>query len=348
MRSFLVLLAACSSTNARVSPDASGDDAASPDATIAETIGGGTLDQPAIGPGASFGLGDGFTLVKNWNFGHAGTIRSIAELSDNFAYHDQFGTIGNGLNYGSLIVAPDAATAIHDGNHGDQPVEGPGVPTVRAFTDDSLTTFLVPLNDATTVDPAQYNTGCGSFVAKFTLPAGGAHLAHDLLWETRVRYVTPPYFWFAIWTAGNQWNHGAEEDVIESFGYDNGGGFTNYAGAQWHSSSVGGVDSDSYGSWGGSMAAHGITGYDASAYHTWSWLYRTDDTYTAYVDGIAVNDGTLHWTFGGGVDGTPIDMTFLFDGAWGHTQVASVNHAMPASMLEGKFYEWDYSRLYLR
>jgi hypothetical protein len=40
-------------------------------------------------------------------------------------------------------------------------------------------------------------------------------------------------------------------------------------------------------------------------------------------------------------------MTFLFDGGWGHTQVKSVDHPLPASAFDGKYYEWNYSRVYL-
>ena len=40
-------------------------------------------------------------------------------------------------------------------------------------------------------------------------------------------------------------------------------------------------------------------------------------------------------------------MTFLFDGGWGHTQVKSVDHPLPASAFVGKYYEWNYSRVYL-
>ena len=49
---------------------------------------------------------------------------------------------------------------------------------------------------------------------------GGKLLGQDIIWETKVRYVTPPYFWFSLWTVGNQWNKGAEHDLIESYGED--------------------------------------------------------------------------------------------------------------------------------
>jgi hypothetical protein len=160
--------------------------------------------------------------------------------------------------------------------------------------------------------------------------------------------VTPPYFWFAIWSAGSQWNGGAEEDVVESFGYDNGGGNTNYDGRFWHTNSVGGSDADAYADWGGSMAAHGITGYDATRYHIWSWVYRRDNTSSVYVDGVLVNSGTINWTLGGGAGAAPINLYFLFDGTWAHTQIGSVNHDLNAADFTGKYYEWDYSRVYLK
>lgn len=322
-----------------------------PLAKLPETIGGGTIASPAVGPRPSFGIGGpSMVLVKNWHFGANGTIRNYADMSAHFLYHDQFGTIGNGTNYGAVTVAPDAANALPN-----QPVEGINSPPVRRFTADSLQTFLTPLNGATTVDPKLHNAGCGSFMAKWRLPHGGSLLGQDIVWETRVRYVPPPYFWFALWTAGNKWKwdngaQGAEQDLVESFGYDNGGGNTNYDGRFWHSNAVASPSKDTvdYGDWGKAMAAHGIKSYDASQYHIWTWLYRKDDTYAMYVDGIEVQSGKdYHWTYGGKETDEPIDMVFLFDGGWGHTQIGSVNHPLPVSAFTGKFYEWNYSRVYL-
>ena len=314
-----------------------------------ETVGGGTVGDPAAGPAPSYNIGGaGFVLVKNWNFGTSAgsTVKSMADLNAHFMYHDQFGVYNNGGgNYGTHTVAPDAANAL-----GGQPIEGAntgGLP-VRQFFTDSLKTYLVPLNGATTVDPALHNSGCGSFVAKWRLPNGGLLFNQDLVWETRVRYVTPKYFWFAIWTAGNLWNKGAEMDVIESFGYDNGGSFTNYTGRYWHSDCVGGTNTTSYPNWGNGMSSRGVTTFDATQYHIWTWLYRKDNTYSAYMDGTEVQNGAMNWTYGGGAAGTPIDISFLFDGAWGHTGIDSVNHPLPASDFTGKFYEWDYSRVYLK
>ncbi|TDD68458.1 hypothetical protein E1262_15650 [Jiangella aurantiaca] len=310
---------------------------------IKPTIGGGSLERPATGPGPAFRVAAAdMVLVKNWDFGHAGTITGISSMNQQFQYHDQFGTIGNGTNYGAVIVAPDAANALPG-----QPIQDPNNP-VRTFHPYSMRTYLVPLNGATTVSPTQHNAGSGSFQAKWTAPNGGSLLGRDLLWETRVRYVTPPYFWFAIWTCGNIWQRGAEIDVVESFGYDNGGGYTNYDGRYWHSGVIGGTNSVYYhADWGAAMASRGITSFDGSQYHVWQCLYKADDTYEIYVDGILVQWGVIHWTVGGAQGAEPINMSFIFDGGWGHTKVASVNHPLPASELQGKYYEWDYSRIYM-
>jgi hypothetical protein len=193
-------------------------------------------------------------------------------------------------------------------------------------------------------------------MAKWVLPRGGALLGQDILWETRVRYVTPPYFWFALWTSGNKWAKvngvpkGAEYDLIESFGYDNGGTYKNYDGRYWHSDVVGGTETTPYnsGSWGYYMGTRGITNYDATQWHTWTWLYRKDNTFVAYVDGIPVQDGTSIWTYGSTLAGEAINMSFLFDAGWGNVGMASVNHSLAVSAFTGKYYEFDYSRVYLR
>jgi len=41
-------------------------------------------------------------------------------------------------------------------------------------------------------------------------------------------------------------------------------------------------------------------------------------------------------------------MSFIFDGGWGHTKVASVNKPLPASAFDNVWYDWDYSRVWLR
>jgi hypothetical protein len=319
-------------------------------AQLTETIGGGAMDAPAIGPPPAYGLGGpDMVLVKNWHFGTDGTIRDQAEMNANFQYHDQFGTYNNGFgNYGANTVAPDAADALPD-----QPIQGVDSPPVRRFFPDSLRTYITGLDGATLCKPKLHNVGCGSFVAKWTLPHGGSLLGHDIVWETRARFLPIPYYWFAIWTAGNKWKwdghaEGAEQDLVESFGYDNGGGNTNFAGRFWHSNSVGGTDTVNYADWGKAMASVGIKNFDPTQYHIWTWVYKKDNSYAMYVDGIKIQGGTdYHWTYGGHATDEPIDMDFLFDGGWGQTQIASVDHPLPASAFAGKYYEWNYSRVYL-
>lgn len=312
-------------------------------------VGGGSTTQPAANAPAPYKNlgGDGFVLVKNWDFGtDAGsTIRNQEEMNEHFQYHDQFNTIANGTHYGALIVAPDKATAIWK-----QPIEGAntGGKKVREFFGEHLRTYLVPLDGATTVDVNLHNAGCGSFHAKWKLPTGGKLLGQDLLWETRVRYVTPPYFWFSFWTAGNKWTRGAETDVVESFGYDNGNNSTNFDGRYWHIGMKTTPKSISYKNWKVGMETAGIKEFDATQWHVWTWVYRADDTQSVYMDGIEVQTGQTAWTRGGETSGETIDMNFIFDGTWGHTDVKSVNHTLPASAFDGKYYDWDYSRVYLR
>jgi hypothetical protein len=296
-----------------------------------QTVGSGDLEHPASGPGPSGpNAPTGFKLIKNWDFGTSGTIKSLGDMDKEFTYTDHWGTPDNGGNYGSKSLPFNASNK------------------VRSFTGGSLKTFLVPLNGHTTVSAKAEDVGNGSFASKFAFPKGGSRLGHDILWETRVRYTTPRYFWFALWNAGKLWNKGAEFDVVESFGYDNGNGNTNYRGQYWHSDPVGGTSTTDYSNWASGMAKHGFKNFDATAYHTWSLLYKTDNTYTFSLDGVVVQSGRMEWTDGGGKSGTATDLNFLFDVGWGHKQVSSVNHSMPASELSGKSYEFDYSRVYER
>ena len=358
-----------------------------PQGKAQETIGGGTVTSPAQGPPpatplSTLGLaGDNLVLVKNWHFGTDGTITNQADLNANFQYHDQHNSIANGSNaYGALIVAPDDANAIFpgdvyyyddDGTHQGrglgtgQPIEGRDSAPVRQFTTDSLKTFLTPLSHAATyvngvltVLPDRHEVGCGSFMPKWFLPNGGSLLGQDIVWETKVRYVTPPYFWFSLWTDGNQWNNGAEHDLIESYGEDyasegagTGYGNNNFDGHLWHSNSVNGPDTVNYftgGWWGQAMAGQGITSYDASQYHIWTWVYRHDNTYAMFVDGILVQSGSnYYWTDGATMGGTPINMDFRFDAAWGHLSVKQVDKPLAASALAGAYYEFNYSHVYL-
>ena len=309
-----------------------------------QTVGSGDINSPAKGPAPSEAMkvgGASWVLVKNWDFGTAGTIRDIGALSAEFQYHDQFNTIGNGSNYGAVMVAPNAQTAIQN-----QPVEDPARP-YRELTSETLKTYVRPLSPSqTNVTVTKHDAGCGSVVAKWTLPGGGQLLGKDLLWETRARMPVPAAaYWFAIWTAGNKWNKGAEMDVLESFGTPN----IYPPPAAFHVNSVGGSDQIVYDSWPSALTKAGVpmAARDLREWHTWTWLYRKDDTYVVYYDGYVVQSGKIHWTNGGGASGEKIDMWFLIDLGWGHTQISDVNITLPASSFPIT-YELDYSRVYLR
>jgi hypothetical protein len=325
-----------------------------PPAADGGSVGTGDINSPASGPAptdAAKVSGAPFVLVKNWDFGSDGTIRDIADLSAEFQYKDNFGTIANGSNYGAVIVAPDAAHA--DGNAGGlglpnnkQPVEDPARP-YRQFTGSTLQTFIRPLSESqSSIAATSHNAGCGSITAKWKLPNGGALLKKDLLWESRVRMpASIKAYWFAIWTAGNQWNKGAEMDVLESFGTPN------ISFDAFHSDPVGGTGTVDFSSWPNALTKQGVPSSDRalSQWHIWTWVYLRDDSFQVFYDGYLVQKGTLHWTNGGGAGGQPIDMSFLFDFGWGHTQVSDVNITLPVSQLpDTPAYEIDYSRVYLR
>jgi hypothetical protein len=289
--------------------------------------------------------------LKNWYFRTNCTIPNVPSLSSEFQVHDQFNTIANGTNYGEVTVALNAATAISASNLGlpnnMQPVEDPARPN-REWTAETLKAHVRPLSASqTSYTVSSHDAGNGSFTAKWKLSNGGSLLGKDLLWETRARMpVAAAAYWFAIWTAGNQWNKGAEMDVLESFGTPN----IYPPAAAFHVNSVGGQDSIDYSSWPNGLAAAGVpTGAarDLSGFHIWTWVYKKDDTYKVYFDGYVVQSGSIHWTLGGSSGGQNIDMSFLFDFGWGHTMITDVNISLPASSFPIT-YEIDYSRVYLR
>src|SRR4029077_14480921 len=97
--------------------------------------------------------------------------------------------------------------------------------------------------------------------------------------------------------------------------------------------SVGGSDSISYSSWPTGLNSAGVPmgSRDLKEWHVWTWVYLKDDSYKVYYDGYVVQTGTLHWTLGGSQGGEQIDMSFLFDLGWGHTQIQDENISLPAS-----------------
>jgi hypothetical protein len=149
-----------------------------------------------------------------------------------------------------------------------------------------------------------------------------------------------------LWTAGQKWNQGAEMDVVESFGTPAIGPGAN----AFHVNSVGGRDKHAFKSWISELTALGVTAADRDLadWHVFSWVYLRDDTYHVYFDDHLVQEGTLLWTLGGTTTGEELNMSFLFDLAWGHTQVSDVNLSLPVSDEPIGTYELDYSRVYLR
>jgi hypothetical protein len=326
--------------------------AAQPAAASATTsVGTGEMNRPAMGPApieAAKIPGDPFVLVKNWDFGKRGTVKNAADLQSEFQFHDHFGTIANGTNYGSVTVAPNEETAISAPGLGlpndRQPVEDPANP-LREFTDDTLLAHVRPLSDnQSTFSAWKHDTGNGSLTAKWKLDKGGSLLGRDLVWETRVRMPKPvPGYWFALWTAGQHWDKGAEMDVLESFGTPN------INADAFHADSVGGKNEVEYKAWPNALDSVGVPANDRalSDWHTWTWVYLRDDTFQIYYDGHLVQHGSIPWTYGASQGGEPVDMYFLFDFSWGHTQVQDVNIELPVSALP-LTYEIDYSRVYMR
>jgi hypothetical protein len=319
----------------------------------AQTIGTGDVSAPAVGPAPSDATkvgGAPFVLVKNWDFGTDGTIKDVASLVSEFQFHDQFNTIANGTNYGAVTVAPNAATAIPAANLGlpndMQPVEDPAHP-VREWTSSSLKTYVRPLSPSqSTCTVSAHDAGNGSFAAKWKLPKGGALLGKDILWETRVRMPTPlAAYWFTLWTSGNQFENGAEVDVLQSFGTPN----IYPPPTAFHVDGLGGKNDIDYTSWPTGLDSAGIpaNGRDLRQYHVVTWVYSKDDSWKVYFDGVVAQTGTLHWTVGGASTGQAIDMDFLFELGWGNTQISDVNISLPAASFP-LTYEIDYSRVYLR
>jgi hypothetical protein len=316
-----------------------------------EAIGRGDYNHPVAGPApveAARVGGSAFVLVKNWDFGTNGTVRDIPALSREFVYHDQFGTIANGTNYGAVTVAASADTAVY-GYHLNlpnnlQPVDTPERP-FRALTAESLMTYVRPL-DATSphVSAAEHNVGSGSFMAKWNLPGAGAPIGRDLLWETRVRIPKPVQgYWFALWACGSIWDNGPEIDVVESYGspyvvHD-----------AFHSLAVGGSNQRDYTLWPTGLDASGVPadGRDLREWHTWTMLIQRDNSFRVFFDGHVVQEGRIYWRVGGDVHGETTNLHFLFDFGWGHTGLAAVNIALWAAQFPIE-YEVDYSRVYLR
>jgi hypothetical protein len=133
-------------------------------------------------------------------------------------------------------------------------------------------------------------------------------------------------------------------DVLETFGAPH------LMEAQvFHVNSVGGDDRIDYKNWFRGLESAGVPSskWNLTQFHVWTWLYKRDDTYEVYYDGHLAQRGTIHWTLGAAQDAQVLDMSFLFDFTWGHTEVPEMNITLPASSFPIT-YEIDYSRVYLR
>ena len=314
-------------------------------------IGTGKLSQAIPGPAPRVSknfVSGPFRLVKNWDFGEQGNVRDMAMLNAEFQYHDQFGTIANGTNYGAVSVATSPETAISAWNLGlpsdEQPIDDPERP-FRELTAQTLKTYVRPLDpDQASVSARAHDAGSGSMMAKWHLPEAGAPLGRDILWETRARITTPVQgYWFALWTAGSVWDGGPEIDVVESFGAPH------VPHDSFHATAVGGTNQNDFASWPNALDRAGVPSdeRDLREFHTWTMLYLRDDKYRVYFDDHLVQQGVIHWRLGGMPEAEPTGMHFLFDLGWGHTLVRDVDLALWASQFPLE-YEIDYSRVYLR
>jgi hypothetical protein len=150
-------------------------------------------------------------------------------------------------------------------------------------------------------------------------------------------------YWMALWVAGGIWDYGPEIDVMESFGAPH------IPADAFHAIAVGGTGDNDFSTWPNALDRAGVPSddRDLSAWHTWTLVYKRDDSYQVYYDGFLVQTGSLSWRVGGREDGDVTSMHFLFDLSWGHTSIADVNIALWSSFFP-LTYEIDYSRVYMR
>lgn len=299
-----------------------------------------------------------FTLVKDWQFGASGNITNMAQLEAEFTSHDPFGTIANGLNYGSLTYAISNTDAIGGldpslglpGNN--QPVDTTG--KYRAFTSNSLLMYVKPRVDGAGIGPANsHNAGDGSIVSKFHYPSGGSHLGKTICWESKFRIVSPPHagLWTAIWTVGDHWDGGPEMDVIEHFSGTDDSGTTD--GMIWHNNSVGGTDHrfDLSESWYRGIEQSQIDQslWSMTQWHVLTYVYKSDDSFQIWMDGYLMQWGSQTWEVQqGGEIGTVPYMAFLFDIRFGHTAVFPINTVTIAAPVTPWSMEVQYSRIFER
>ena len=181
-------------------------------------VGGGTrVLRPRSAPLPHPVGGTNFVLVKNWDFGADGTIRCYADMDTHFQYHDQFGTIDNGGNYGAVAVASSAATALSG-----QPIEDAAHPA-RQFLADSLKTFLTPLDNSGTRCRASTTPAAARSRPSGPCPTAARASARTSCGR-RACATSRPRTSGSPSGSRQPVGQGAEFDIVESFGYDNGGG----------------------------------------------------------------------------------------------------------------------------
>jgi phage-related baseplate assembly protein len=286
-----------------------------------------------------------FLLVKNWEFGTGGNIGSIAALDAEFDYANLWGTYNLGGEYGTNTVATSAETAVSG-----QPVDPTGS-KFREFTANSIKCHVKAFTDGDDVGPAsELNGGNGSFFSKFRYPAGGSDLGKTIVWETKFKIDNPTAGqWFALWTAGTNWDQGPEMDVIEAFS-----AYQEYVNEAWHSNLVGdGTEDIDYwsGSWWDGQEQAGVFSPDNQLQneHVITWVYHVDNSFQVYFDGFVIQSGAFHWRVGDGDhEGEITDMQFLFDMGALHSVVGDyVSYVIAAADLPIT-YEIFYSRIFER
>lgn len=288
----------------------------------------------------------GLKLTSDLDFGTLGNVRTLDELDVVAKYTDAYGTPDNGGHYGTAMSATKASTVM------------PGVGQVvdastRSFTAEALQMHVRPKTASqTTVGPASaHNALNGSFTLKYELPKAGAQSGQDLVWESRFRVAKSVNgFWLAIWASGTKWQtgQGPEMDVMESFSspYNTP---TDMWG--WHTDQVGvpgpQAPQNCVNDWPACLnpwKALGGAG-KLDSWHTWTWVYKRDDTWVQYLDGLYFASGKLAWT---NTSYGPQNMQFMYDCGLGQTQLWQVsNITLPVSALPLTC-ELDYSRIWVK
>ncbi len=306
-------------------------------------------DAPLPDAIAGEGWMPGYDLT--FGFRRAGaTVRDRASLCEAVYFFDQFGQKNNGGgNYLADNMAPPECR-----DPGPCSIYAADYP-FHEIGPDTLKCFVKPRDrNAERIEPAPFGKPQPVGASGFRLKTPGfseglgSRLGRDVCWETRCRMSSPlPYFWWALWIAGEKWDRGAELDVPESFGFDNGFGRLNYDGRSFHTNSAGGQDDITSSYWGPYVPPKFRSLID---WHTFTTVYARDDTWRTYVDGELSNSGSLKWNLRGNAGDQPLRKAFfLIDNSWGHHKVASVRPgAVSAGIFRDFHFEYDFTRIWTR